>query len=176
MPVSELLCGNHEKRIFSNKIYTFFTSKRRNNNIFFFFFKCHHLRQDVFRVLSGFWTTYNLTRETCTMVLGGFWKKCGGWTIRTIAHKSHQNHGRNNPPPLYRNIGKVSLSWIYSPSAQFSRRCRPCASKSASQAILVKMQTNVRSCDSPNTPRRFALGASNVFLVGENPTCSVPAL
>ena len=31
------------------------------------------------------------------------------------------------------------------------------------------------SCDSPNTPRRFALGASDVCLVGENPTCSVPA-
>ena len=31
-------------------------------------------------------------------------------------------------------------------------------------------------CDSPNTSRRFALGASNVCLVRENPTCSVPAL
>ena len=31
------------------------------------------------------------------------------------------------------------------------------------------------SCDSPNTSRRFVLGASNVCLVGENPTCSVPA-
>ena len=29
-------------------------------------------------------------------------------------------------------------------------------------------------CESPNTSRRFALGASNVCLVGENPTCSVP--
>ena len=39
--------------------------------------------------------------------------------------------------------------------------------------------THVReytSCDSPNTSRRFALGASNVCLVGENPTCSFPAL
>ena len=32
------------------------------------------------------------------------------------------------------------------------------------------------SCDSPNTSRRFELGASNVCLVGENPACSVPAL
>ena len=32
------------------------------------------------------------------------------------------------------------------------------------------------SCDSPNTSRRFALGASNVCLVVENPTCPVPAL
>ena len=32
------------------------------------------------------------------------------------------------------------------------------------------------SCDSPNTPRRFALGASNAGPVGENPTRSVPAL
>ena len=31
------------------------------------------------------------------------------------------------------------------------------------------------SCDSSNTSRRFALGASNVCLLGENPTCSVPA-
>ena len=31
-------------------------------------------------------------------------------------------------------------------------------------------------CDSPNTLRRLAkLGASDVCLVGENPTCSVPA-
>ena len=30
--------------------------------------------------------------------------------------------------------------------------------------------------DSPNTSRGFALGASDVCLVGENPTCSVPAL
>ena len=32
------------------------------------------------------------------------------------------------------------------------------------------------SHESPNTLRRFALGASNVCLVGENPTCSTPAL
>ena len=31
------------------------------------------------------------------------------------------------------------------------------------------------SCDSPNTSRRFVLGASNACVVGENPTCSVPA-
>ena len=31
-------------------------------------------------------------------------------------------------------------------------------------------------CNSPNTLRRFALGASDVCLVGENPTCSAPAL
>ena len=31
------------------------------------------------------------------------------------------------------------------------------------------------SLDSPKTSRRFALGARNVCLVGENPTCSVPA-
>ena len=34
------------------------------------------------------------------------------------------------------------------------------------------------TCDSPNTSRRFALGANinNVCRVGENPTCSFPAL
>ena len=31
-------------------------------------------------------------------------------------------------------------------------------------------------CSSPNTSRRFALGTRDVCLVGENPTCSVPAL
>ena len=31
------------------------------------------------------------------------------------------------------------------------------------------------SCDSPNTSRRFALGASNICLVGENPASSVQA-
>ena len=29
--------------------------------------------------------------------------------------------------------------------------------------------------DSPNTSRRFARGASNVFLIGKHPTCSVSA-
>ena len=32
------------------------------------------------------------------------------------------------------------------------------------------------SCDSRNTSWRFALGASSVCVVGENLTCSVPAL
>ena len=32
------------------------------------------------------------------------------------------------------------------------------------------------SCDSPNTSQRFALGEGDVCLVGQNPTCSVPAL
>ena len=31
-------------------------------------------------------------------------------------------------------------------------------------------------CDSPNTSRRFALGAINICLVGGNLTCSVPVL
>ena len=32
------------------------------------------------------------------------------------------------------------------------------------------------SCDSPDTSQCFALGARNVCLVGENPTCTVPTL
>ena len=32
------------------------------------------------------------------------------------------------------------------------------------------------SCDSRNTSRRFAPGARNACLAGENPTCSIPAL
>ena len=38
------------------------------------------------------------------------------------------------------------------------------------------MQLTLPACYSPNTSRRFALCASNVCRVGENPTCSVPAL
>ena len=49
-------------------------------------------------------------------------------------------------------------------------------SDSASQAILSRRCLAHRSCDSTNISRRFALGASNVDLVGENPTCSVPSL
>ena len=45
--------------------------------------------------------------------------------------------------------------------------------KSASQAILSRMQP---SCDLPITSRRFALGARDVCLVGENLTCSVLVL
>ena len=45
-----------------------------------------------------------------------------------------------------------------------------------SQALLSKIQLT-HSCDSPNTfTFRVALGASNVSLVGANPTCSAPAL
>ena len=45
--------------------------------------------------------------------------------------------------------------------------------KFASKSVYTSMQIT----DSPiTTSRRFALGASNVYLVGENETCSVPAL
>ena len=37
--------------------------------------------------------------------------------------------------------------------------------------LLGRLQLTL-SCDSPNTLRRFALGARNVCLVGENPTSS----
>ena len=48
--------------------------------------------------------------------------------------------------------------------------------KSASQAILSGMHLAFMGL-APNTSQRFALiGATNAFLVGENPTCSVPAL
>ena len=46
---------------------------------------------------------------------------------------------------------------------------------SASQAVL-SCDAAHRLCDSPKTSRPFALGASNVCLVGEIPVCSVPAL
>ena len=40
--------------------------------------------------------------------------------------------------------------------------------------VLGRMQLTLH--DSPNTSRRFALGANNACRVGETPTCSVPAL
>ena len=48
--------------------------------------------------------------------------------------------------------------------------------KNVSQAVLCTTQLTLHIYDSSNTSRRFALGASNVCLVGENPTCSVLAL
>ena len=47
--------------------------------------------------------------------------------------------------------------------------------KSASQVVLGRMVAQP-PCDSTNTSRRFALGARDVCLVGESPTCSVPVL
>ena len=41
------------------------------------------------------------------------------------------------------------------------------------EAVFSRMHA---SCDSPNISRQLALGASNAYLIGENPTWSVPAL
>ena len=59
-----------------------------------------------------------------------------------------------------------SLSSI---SMKVGTRCRS-SSSSGSRKDAVHP-----SRGSPNTSWRFTLGASNVCLVGENPTCSVPA-
>ena len=49
--------------------------------------------------------------------------------------------------------------------------------KPASQAVLSsRMQLTLHATHQINTARRFALGASNVCLVGGNPTGSIPAL
>ena len=48
--------------------------------------------------------------------------------------------------------------------------------KVASQVVLSRVQLTHPSRDSPNTSPRFALDARDVCLVGENSTCSVPAL
>ena len=53
------------------------------------------------------------------------------------------------------------------------QRCHPYARKPDSQALLSRMQLTFLETD---TSRRFALGASDVCLAVENPTCSVPAL
>ena len=42
------------------------------------------------------------------------------------------------------------------------------------KAVRSRMQLNP-SCDSPDTSRHLTLGGSDVCLVGETPTCSVPA-
>ena len=55
------------------------------------------------------------------------------------------------------------------------RRCHPYARKSAARGVNSRVQLAHPSCDTPNASRRFALGASDVCLVGEKPTCSVPA-
>ena len=58
------------------------------------------------------------------------------------------------------------------------RRCHPWARKSTPQAVISRMQlTFMRLTEHLSALRasRFALGASNVGLVGETPTFSVPA-
>ena len=52
---------------------------------------------------------------------------------------------------------------------QLIRRCQPYARKPAPQAVLLYQDEAHPSCDSPNTSRRFALGASNAGLAGEKP-------
>ena len=66
-------------------------------------------------------------------------------------------------------------TWPHRKANQLIRRCHPYATKSAPQAVLSRMQLTFHA--TRRKPHgRFALGASNVLLVGENPTCSVPAL
>ena len=63
--------------------------------------------------------------------------------------------------------------WPYQKIYQFIRRCRLYAKMSASQTVLSRMQLTLYAT---SISRRLSLGESNVFLVGESPTCSVPAL
>ena len=61
------------------------------------------------------------------------------------------------------------------------RSFRPCARKYAQGAEVRFTSGSWKdvvhpSYESPNTLRRFVLGARDVYLVGENPTGSVPAL
>ena len=75
----------------------------------------------------------------------------------------------------------VAVSGVATPENKVTHwRCHPSARKSEKGAEVRLTSGSWKdsvhpSCDSPNTSRRFALGASNVCLVGENPTCSVPA-
>ena len=73
-----------------------------------------------------------------------------------------------------RHLASPQLASGYAIHAQQSTHKVP---KSASQAVLSRMQLTFHATrrTPPNTSRRFVLGASNVCLVGENPTCSVPA-
>ena len=78
--------------------------------------------------------------------------------------------------------GKRNLNYPPLPApTQSVRNCHPYTRKTASSAVpsinIIKHRTHTAhpSC-SPNTSRRFELGASNVCLVGGNSTCSVRAL
>ena len=72
------------------------------------------------------------------------------------------------PPPSLRK-------WPHQKTNKFIRCCHSYARKSASKAVLSRMQLTLRATRS--TPHGASrLRASDVCLVGENPTCSVPAL
>ena len=87
---------------------------------------------------------------------------------RVCGHATTAMHEMSAPPHPTR------LEVATPETNQLVRRCHPCTRKSASHAVLSRMQ--LTSCDSPNTSRCFPLGARDVCLVGENPTCCVPAL
>ena len=70
----------------------------------------------------------------------------------------------------------VSGSGHYGNDMNSLKLLYPYASPSHKQFLVLIGCSSHPSCDSPNTSRRFALGASNVCLVGENPTFSVPVL
>ena len=63
-----------------------------------------------------------------------------------------------------------------SPLCHKLRRCHPWARKSASQAVHSRMQPALQATR-PNTSRfAWRLVRSNACMVGNNPTCSAPAL
>ena len=74
---------------------------------------------------------------------------------------------------LHTNPVAVSGSVHNRKTNQLIRRCHPFTIKSAAQAILSRMQLTLHA--TRRIPHVFALGASDVCLVDENPTCSVPA-
>ena len=69
----------------------------------------------------------------------------------------------------------LSLEVATPESNLFIRRGHTYARKCASHAVLSRTQLTLHAARR-YTSRRFALGASDDCLVGENPTCSVPAL
>ena len=90
-----------------------------------------------------------------------------------------------SPPPTVhvsvRLLPDTPTSGVATPENKVTYwRCHPYARKQA-QGAEVRLTSGSwkdamhPSCDSPNTSRRFALGASNVCVDGSKPTCSVPA-
>ena len=85
------------------------------------------------------------------------------------------------PPPRVYIVIPITVSGVATPENKSIThwRCHSYARKKA-QGAEVRLTSGswkdavYSSCDSPNISRRFALGASNVCLVGDNPTCSVP--
>ena len=122
---------------------------------------------------TGLRVSNRYSREATTYHEGGMSKEFSLVSGTTLPFNTRLPHGckcgsiviryqRIPPPP--RPSENKSIHF------KLSSMCQ-----SASKAVLSRMQLTLHA-SRPNISRRFALGASNVGLVGEKPVCSVPAL